>query len=73
MLQDVCQTDNKGLSKCVAQLVKTQKLNAAKVRGTTKAIVLKGDLLCENLVAASVYDTKPVHFLSMVCDNIKWL
>ena len=26
-----------------------------------------------DLVASSVYDTKPVHYLSMVCDKIKWM
>ena len=36
------------------------------VRGTVKAAVLEGDLGCPNLVASSVYDTKPVHYLSMV-------
>jgi hypothetical protein len=38
-----------------------------------KAAVLKGDPDCPNLVATSVYDTKPVHFLSMSCDSIKWI
>ncbi len=38
-----------------------------------KAAVLEGDPECPNLVASSVYDTKPVHFLSMICDSIKWI
>ena len=73
MIQGVCRPENRGLPKCVIQLNKTQESEAAKVRGTTRAAVLKGDSLCENLVAVSVYDTKPVHFLSMMCDNIKWV
>ena len=44
-----------------------------RVRGTVKAAVLKGDDNCPNLIAASVYDTKPVHYLSMVSENIKWV
>lgn len=32
-------------------------------RGTTKAAVLQGDPDCVNLVASSVYDTKPVHYV----------
>ena len=42
------------------------------MRGATKAAVLKGDPECLNLVTFSVYDTKPVHFLSMPCTNLKW-
>jgi hypothetical protein len=43
------------------------------VRGTVKAAVLLGDPHCPALLATSVYDTKPVHFLSTVCENIKWM
>ena len=43
------------------------------VRGTVKAAVLKGDPDCPNLVASSVYDSKPVHYLSMVSDSIQWV
>ena len=35
--------------------------------------LLQGDTKCPDLVASSIYDTKPVHFLSMVCTEIKWL
>jgi hypothetical protein len=40
---------------------------------TVKAAVLKGDPECPSLVAASVYDTKPVHFLSMSAKSIQWV
>ena len=43
------------------------------MRGTVKAAVLKGDKECPDLVASSVYDTKPVHFLLMVCESLKWV
>ena len=43
------------------------------VRGTVKAALLEGDPNCVGLVASSVYDTKPVHYLSMVCEELKWL
>jgi hypothetical protein len=42
-------------------------------RGTVKAAVLKGDPNCPDFVSVSVYDTKPVHFISMVTDCIKWV
>jgi hypothetical protein len=38
-----------------------------------KVAVLQGDKGCPGLVANSVYDTKPIHFLSMICEEIKWL
>ena len=43
------------------------------VRGTVKAAVLEGDPGCPNLVVSSVYDTKPVHYLSMVSELVEWV
>ena len=43
------------------------------VRGTTKAAILEGDPDCPSLVAFSVYDTKPVHFLSTACTGLNWI
>ena len=43
-----------------------------RVRGTVKADILEGYPSCPNLVAASVYDTKPVQMLSMTCKELKW-
>ena len=43
-----------------------------KVWGTVKAPVLTNDPDCLNLVASSVYDSKPVHFLSVTCAELKW-
>jgi hypothetical protein len=45
---------------------------AEKVRGTTKAAVLEADPECPNM-AFLVYDTKPVHFLTMAATNLKWV
>ena len=33
----------------------------------------EGDPKCTNLIAASVYDTKPVHYTSMVSEKLKWI
>ena len=44
-----------------------------KVRGTVKAAELKGDANCPNLCSVSVYDTKPVHFMTMANDRIEWI
>ena len=42
-----------------------------KVRGTVIAVDLVGISKCPSLIAVCVYDTKPVHFLSMAVENIK--
>ena len=39
---------------------------------TVKADVLQGDIDCPGVVASRIYDTIPVHFLSMRCNLIKW-
>ena len=44
-------------------------------KGTVKVAVLEDctPLSACPLIAASVYDTKPVHFLSMCYEEIKWV
>ena len=43
------------------------------VRGTMKDAVLRVDKVCPNLVESSVYDNKPVHLLSMLFQQLKWI
>ena len=43
------------------------------MRGTTKAEILKGNPKCPDLIATSVYDTKPVHYLSILNEELKWV
>ena len=69
----VTRLGSRGVPSCVKQEeIKNRKQQIA-VRGTVKAAVLKGDSDCPNLVASSVYDAKPVHYLSMVCTEIRWI
>ena len=63
----------RGILACVSQEVEKSKKKQLLVRGTTKAAVLKGDPNCPDLVATSVYDSVPVHYLSMVCEELKWI
>jgi Transposase IS4/SAP domain len=63
----------RGLPNCVMQEEVKTRSDQLKVRGTVKAAILEGDPLCPSLVATSVYDTKPVHFLSMSCNSIAWI
>ena len=41
------------------------------VTGTLEAAVLSGDDKCPALIACSVYESKPVHFLSTAATEIK--
>jgi Transposase IS4 len=73
LIAGVTRRSGRGLPTSVLQDKIKNKKAQELVRGTVKASVLKGDPDCPNLVACSVYDTKPVHFLSMLCDSIKWV
>ena len=45
-----------------------------KVRGIVKVAKLEGDPNCLCLITtSSVYDTKPMHYLSMVSEEVKWM
>ena len=69
----VTRKGGRGLPSCVIQEEGSNKAAVLERRGTVKAAVLQGDEKCVNLVASSVYDTKPVHYLSMVCTCLKWV
>lgn len=73
LIAGVTRKNGRGLPNSVLQEeVKTKEAEIS-VRGTVKVAVLKGDANCPNVVAASVYDTKPVHFLSTICESIAWV
>ena len=38
-----------------------------------KAAILVGNSTFPNMICTSVYNTKPVHFVSMSCENIGWV
>ena len=61
----------RGLPASIMQEELHNRKEQEKVRGTFIAAELVGDIKCPSLIAVSVYDTKPVHFLSMAVDNIK--
>jgi hypothetical protein len=73
LIAGVTRKGGRGLPASVLQEEEKNKERQLGVRGTVKAAVLKGDENCPGLVANSVYDTKPVHFLSMICEEIKWI
>ena len=69
----VARKGSRGVPSCVLQSEVLNRKDQMKVRGTVKAAVLQGDPGCPNLVATSVYDTKPVHYLSMISEEVKWI
>ena len=71
MVHGVCRKEGRGILACVFQK-EVKKNEQAAVRGTTKAAVLEGDPACKDLVAFSVCDTKPAHFLSTACTDLCW-
>ena len=71
-LHVVTRKSGRGLPSTIMKQELQNKAEQEKVRGTVLAAELVGDSKCPSLIAVSVYDTKPVHFLSMKADSIKW-
>ena len=73
LIHGVCRTHGRGFPEFCIQQEKNMQQEQEKVRGTVMGARLVGDRECPDLVAISVYDTKPVHFLSMACTEVKWI
>ena len=75
LVHGVCRKTGRGLPSSVYQEEHKDPTStkAQEARGATKAAVLVGDETCKNMLAFSVYDSKPVYFLSMAAENIKWI
>ena len=71
MIHGVCRV-SRGIPTCIQQVAVTKKEDLLRNRGIVKASVLKGDAKCDGLVAASLYDSKPVYFISNACERIEW-
>jgi len=75
LIAGVTRKGGRGIPACVMQQEETNRKRKRQldVRGTVKAAVLDGDSGCLDLVAVSIYDTKPVHVLLMNALQIKWI
>ena len=73
LVHGVVRKGMRGVPAAVKQEEVKNRKKQIEVRGTVKVAVLQGDKDCPNLVVSSIYDTKPVHFMSMVCTEIKWV
>jgi hypothetical protein len=75
LINGVTRTGMRGFPGHIIQAAQTTRKVGMAVTGTVKAAVLLRDPDCPALLAASVYDTKPVHFLStaVLCKKVKWI
>ena len=71
-IHGVTRKSESGLLSTIIQQELQNKVKKEKVRGTVIDAGRVGDSKCPSLIAVSVYDTKPIHFLSMKADSIKW-
>ena len=71
-LHGVTRKSGRGLPASVMQEELHNRKGQENVQVTVIAAELVGDSKFPSLIAVSVYNTKPVHFLSMEVDNIKW-
>ena len=62
-----------GIPSCIKQEELKSKKAHIETRGTAKEAVLEGDQRFTELIAASMYDTKPSHYTSMVSEEFKWV
>jgi hypothetical protein len=69
----VARTNGRGIPPSIIQKEEKNVSRAEQLRGTTKAARLINFDACPNLLAASVYDTKPVHILSSAADCVEWI
>lgn len=73
MVHGVTRPSLRGIPSIIKQDEVTTKSNLEKVRNTVKVAVLKGDEVIKDLVAVSIYDTKPVYLLSNACERVEWV
>ena len=71
-LHSVTRKYGRGLPSTIMQQELQNKDEQEKVRGTVLDAEIVGDSKFPSLIAVSVYDTKPVHFISMKSDSKKW-
>ena len=63
---------SRGMPNCVHRVIVTKKEELLQSRGIVKASILKGDTTCDGLVAALLYHSNPIYFMSNACESIEW-
>ena len=73
LVHGVVRTHQRGLPGSVIQKEAISRKKQDEVRNTVKCSVLRNDQVTGDVIACSVYDTKPVHFLSTTESSIDWV
>ena len=68
----VARTNGRGFPNLINQAKEKNVVQAMMLRGMTKGERLKNSIECPDLLAISVYDTKPVHVMSMCSESVEW-
>ena len=66
-------TNRRGVPPSIIQKEEKNKDHAEKLRGTTLATKLHDSDACPDLFAVSIYNTKPVHILSIAAECVEWI
>ena len=69
----VIRTSGRGFPMSVKQDEEKNVNKAELIKGTTMAAVLKNSVDTPDMLAVSVYDTKPVHLMSTVGECVEWV
>ena len=69
----VTREDSQGIMDCVKRDEVKNQTKVNKVCGTVKAAKLEGNPNFPYLIATSIYDTKSVHYFSMISEQVKWM
>ena len=72
MVHGVTRPSLRGIPPAIKQDEVKKKAELEKVRNTVKVAVLKGDEVMSDLISVSIYDSKPVYFLTSAAEEIKW-
>ena len=73
MVEGMCRSGGCGFLEWSKQEFQTKDAEMLRVFDTTKEMELEVEGLEETIVAASVCDTKPAHFLSSLSTEVKWI
>jgi len=71
IVEGICQSGRCGFLDIAKQEEVREEENIRRVVGTTKAAELVIEGIEETIVATLVYDSKPVYFLSSLCEEIR--
>ena len=73
LVHGVTRKGMRGIPSCVQQQEVKNCTLFDSICGTVKVAKLEGDPECPCLTASSVYDTKPMHYLSMITEKVEWI